>query len=352
MKLVWNKTPTSDNARNSEGSFIRIPDGGIMFAYSRYSSADSSDNACCDIAAIYSYDEGESWSEPVIIAAAKEYGIDNIMSVSAIYQKDGSIGIYYIVKEKDSSSTIGRALSRDGKSFTLSRCKLNAQKAYYILNNDRLIRLKDGRLAMPLAQHMYQPVEGHAISVVMLSDDDGASFYQTTVKATLPSLKERDYGMQEPGLIQLEDGTLWLWARTSRGAQYEVYSRNCFETCTNPGPSVFTSPCSPMEIARDERDGTLYAVYNPIPGHLPRSKDYEGVSMGRTPIVIRKSTDDGATWGKQNIIEQEKDRGYCYPAMFFTSDGHILCGYCRGNASDGICLSRLGIMKIALDEIE
>ena len=352
MRLVWDKAPTSDNSRNSEGSFIRIPDGGIMYAYSRYSSADSSDHASCDIAAIYSYDEGETWSEPIIISTAQALGVQNIMSVSAIYQKDGSIGIYYIVKEKDSSSTIGRSISSDGKSFVQSRCKLNAQKAYYVLNNDRIIRLSNGKLAMPLAQHSYQPVEGFAISVVMLSDDDGASFYSTTVKATLPSLKERDCGMQEPGLIEHEGGVLRLWARTSRGAQYEVYSRDLFNTCTAPGPSVFTSPCSPMEMAKDENTGTLYAVYNPIPGHLPRSRDYEGVSMGRTPLVVCKSTDDGASWGKQNIIEQEKDRGYCYPAMFFTKDGCMLCAYCRGRAEDGLCLSRLGIMKISLNEIE
>ena len=59
MKLVWDKAPTEDNGRNSEGSFIRIPDGSIMFAYSRYSSASAHDHANCDIAAIYSQDEGE-----------------------------------------------------------------------------------------------------------------------------------------------------------------------------------------------------------------------------------------------------------------------------------------------------
>ena len=351
MKLVWDKAPTEDNGRNSEGSFIRIPDGSIMFAYSRYASKDSNDHAVCDIAAIYSKDEGESWSEPVIIAKSSEYGVKNIMSVSAIYQKDGSIGVYYIIKENDSSSTLGRAISKDGYTFTQYRCEINGQKAYYVLNNDRIIRLSDGRLAAPLAMHNYQPIDTYAISVVMLSDDDGNSFYPTTIKAAIPRIRDRDCGMQEPGIIEHKDGTIRLWARTRRGFQYEVYTRDCFNTCTEPSPSVFTSQCSPMEMLRDESDGTIYAVYNPVPEYMYKTKHYTGVNMGRTPFVIRKSTDDGRSWSDYTIIEDEKDRGYCYGAMFITKDGHLLVGYCRGNEKDVLCLSRLGIMKIALSEI-
>lgn len=40
MYLVWDKGPSTGNSRNSEGSFIRIPDGRILFAYSRYNTED------------------------------------------------------------------------------------------------------------------------------------------------------------------------------------------------------------------------------------------------------------------------------------------------------------------------
>jgi hypothetical protein len=52
------------------------------------------------------------------------------------------------------------------------------------------------------------------------------------------------------------------------------------------------------------------------------------------------------------VIEDDKDRGYCYPAMFFTKDGAMLCAYCRGGKEETQCLARLGIMKIGLDEME
>ena len=97
MKLVWDKRPSENNARNSEGAFIRQPDGAILFAYSRYSSDSYDDHGRCDIAAVRSFDEGETWSEPEVIVNADIFGVQNIMSVSAIQQQDGSVGIYFIV---------------------------------------------------------------------------------------------------------------------------------------------------------------------------------------------------------------------------------------------------------------
>lgn len=355
MKLVWDKIPTPTNARNSEGSFIRLPDGGILFAYSRFNTANNEDAAGCDIAAIYSYDEGESWSEPRIIVKASDFGVQNIMSVSAVYQKDGKIGLYFGIKDTDPSRkglTKARALSVDGKEFVAERIPINAQIGYYVLNNDRVIRTSDGRLCFPLAYHGgSEPFQQFAVSVVFFSDDDGATFYPTPVRLTVSALKERDKGMQEPGIIEHLDGTMHLWARTSRGVQYESYSRDFFQSATEPAPSIFTSPASPLEIARDPKTNDLYAVYNPIPQYYPRTID-NGPSWGRTPLVVRKSTDDGRTWGNLNVIEKEKDRGYCYPSMFFTEDNAMLCAYCRGGEEDGSCLARLGIMKISLDEIQ
>ena len=45
QKLVYDLAPTSENGRNSEGSFLRAPDGRILFAYSCYNTNNSHDNA-------------------------------------------------------------------------------------------------------------------------------------------------------------------------------------------------------------------------------------------------------------------------------------------------------------------
>ena len=73
-RIVCQIPPSENNPRNSEGAFIRAKNGDILFAYSRYTGASAHDHAACDIALIRSSDEGESWSEPKIIARAESFG--------------------------------------------------------------------------------------------------------------------------------------------------------------------------------------------------------------------------------------------------------------------------------------
>ena len=51
------KTP-----RNGEGSFIRLQNGNLMFAYTDFSGDDWEDDAVAHISALISGDEGETWS--------------------------------------------------------------------------------------------------------------------------------------------------------------------------------------------------------------------------------------------------------------------------------------------------
>jgi hypothetical protein len=57
-------------------------------------------------------------------------------------------------------------------------------------------------------------------------------------------------------------------------------------------------------------------------------------------------------FGPLNIIEDDESRGYCYPALFKTEDGHLLLAYCRGDEVDGNTLCRLGITKVEIDSIQ
>lgn len=354
-RLVCDLFPKENNPRNSEGSFLRAPTGEILFAYSAYSGNSAHDHAACDIKMIRSFDEGEHWTEtPEVIAPASFFGTKNVMSVSACPLLDGSPAFYFLVKENDGSSTFARTVSHDGgKTFVPERPVWNVLSGYYVINNDRVIRLSDGRLAVPAAFYpadsakteFYPP----AVSMILLSDDDGASFYMNK-KSYLSYNISVNYrhGLQEPGIIELSPGICWLWMRTGAGYQYESYSLDNLNTFTPPQPSIFTSPDSPMEIARLD-ENTLFAVYNPIPIYNGRRKSRW--TAGRTPLVLRKSTDNGKTFSDLFVLE-DGDRGFCYPAMFFTKDHSMLCAYCRGDKEDGGCLSRLGIVKVALEEFE
>ena len=49
--------------RHSEGDFIRLKDGGILFIYTRFKGKKAGDAAPADLAKRVSYDNGETWSE-------------------------------------------------------------------------------------------------------------------------------------------------------------------------------------------------------------------------------------------------------------------------------------------------
>ena len=351
-RLVHQLPPREGNPRNSEGSFIRNKNGDILFAYSRYHGDSVHDHASCDIAMIVSSDEGETWSKERIIASASEFGVQNVMSVSAVKQLSGDIAFYFLIKENDFSSTLGRAVSSDGVNFTVERCEAKFPKAYYVVNNDRIIRHSDGRLVVPAS---YVSVEENReakyrefTTTCFISDDDGRSFFKADFDLCTSDRVNSRFGLQEPGIIQRAEGSLYLWMRTGYGRQYEAVSDGDVDAISGLQPSEFTSPDSPMQMK--SFDGVIYTVYNPVPHYNGRIEPRG--TWGRTPYVIRKSLDDGRTFGALNIIEDDPYRGYCYPAIFKTLDGHFLIAYCRGGAEDGNTLCRLGISKVEIETIE
>ena len=103
MKIINLGTPTelapgANNPRNSEGSFLTLPDGRIAIAYSRYTGDSSEDDAECEVVCIYSNDGGESFDTENIqtLVSGAEYGVKNVMSVTLRYMDNGDIGLFYV----------------------------------------------------------------------------------------------------------------------------------------------------------------------------------------------------------------------------------------------------------------
>lgn len=328
IKMVYEILPSAANGRNSEGCFFTGTDGEILFAYSRYSSAKTADDAACDIALIRSTDNGESWSEYEIIARASDFGVRNIMCASALPLSDGRLCVYFLIKENDGTSSIGRTISSDGVNFVPERCRCDFPKAYYVIENDRFVRLSDGRVATVASRHLERD-NGEVMPLV--SDDDGASFHHTGAYLKLSGTFGVTCGFEEPGIVELENGLIWLYTRTELMYQYQSFSIDGMRSFTTPEPSVFTSPRSPMSVRRFS-DGSLIAAYNPIPNYngryeLTGDMNVNAGHSGRTPLVLRVSNDNGRTWGSPIAIETGKNRDFCYPSLFETSDGAVLCAY-------------------------
>ena len=81
-KIVCELPPTAGNRRNSEGSFIHLKNGDILFAYSHYAGKSWADDADADIYAVLSKDNGDSFSEPFLLYSHKTVKAQNIMAAS------------------------------------------------------------------------------------------------------------------------------------------------------------------------------------------------------------------------------------------------------------------------------
>jgi sialidase-1 len=352
-KIVCEMPPAKGNPRNSEGAFINLTDGRIMFAYSHYYSSSADDGAPAAIARCYSSDSGETWSEREIFIWPKEHNAQNVMSVSLLRLTSGEIGLFYAIKRGDECLLHLRRSHDEGKTWGPATCCIT-RAGYFVTNNDRVIKLKSGRLVVPASKHNWKlpgvnekRFDDIGSVYFYFSDDDGYTWNESKNISSLNSLNTTT-GLQEPGVIELNNGTLWAWARTDMGRQYQTYSIDEGLSWTSPEPSIFTGPCSPLSMKRHPQNGHLLAIWNPIPMYQTRKSIAAG--WGRTPLVGAISNDEGATWDHYFYVDNDEDAGYCYTAIHFVDDA-VLLAYCAGDVNDSTsCLVKLRIKKILFSE--
>lgn len=360
-KIIRDLPPTPENNRNSEGAFTSLKDGGILFAYSRYGNQGGHDDAAADIYGMISSDNGESFGDPFLMFTHQDVQADNVMSVSFLPMSNGDIGLFCLHKFDADQCRLYLSRSEGDIKNWSTPILCTPEEGYYVVNNDRIIRTSTGRLLAPAAYHesTTQIDENgqkklisiaHGILMIYASDDDGHTWYKIAGDMTIPLSDGCTSGAQEPGLLQLTDGRLWCYVRTKAGRQYETFSEDDGKTWGPLLPSWFTGPCSPLSTKR-LRNGSILAVWNPIPLYNGRSERPGGVWTGaRTPLVYAVSTDEGQNWSEPIAIETDENSGYCYVAIHEAADGGILLAYCAGGTIDGSTLNRLRIRKLFLNE--
>lgn len=342
------------NPRNSEGAFIDGRDGRILFAYTRYRGESWSDHAQADIVARTSADDGRTWDDQERVIVAND-GAQNVMSVSLLRDTEGRLGLFNLRKDGfNACLPYLRRSDDDGLTWSAPR-RCIPVPGYFVLNNDRVVALRSGRLVMPVGYH--RPcatlrggfkVDGSAVghdaratAVFYLSDDQGETWYEAPGALVLPVPSAT--GLQEPGVVQRTDGSLWAWFRTDTGRQWQSVSTDEGLTWSWPEPSVFQAPTSPLSMKRDPWSGDLLAVWNDRSGRWGLPEPAKS-SWNRTPLVMAWSRDDGATWERPRVIEDDPERGFCYIAIHFTPAA-ILLAYCCGGRGSGVlqdaCIRRL-----------
>ncbi|MFA5859530.1 MAG: exo-alpha-sialidase, partial [Elusimicrobiota bacterium] len=324
--------PSEGNPRNSEGAFVKLNDNRIMFVYTHYYSGTGGDHDKAYLAARYSSYDGKSWSTEDQVVVQNE-GQCNVMSVSLLRLKNGDILIGYLVKNTgtDCGYYIRRSTD-DGKTWN-DRVEVTHAtiQGYHVVNNDRMIQLSTGRVVVPVASC------GKA--EIFFSDDNGYTWQCSNSILESPVAMDSEImvfgikgqhksGLQEPGVVELKDGTLMLWARTDLGCQYESFSKDSGKTWSAVEKSSLISPCSPASIKRIPSTGDLLVVYNDHSGRFPFTP------LKRTPLVTAISKDEGKTWVNHKQIEDDPYGWYCYIAIEFVGE-NIVLAYCSGDKTVG-----------------
>ena len=305
--------PRADNPRNSEGDFITLKDGRILFIYSHYTGTSGDDNANAYLAGRFSGDKGKTWSADDVKIVEQE-GKMNVMSVSLLRLQNDEIALFYLLKNSETDCIPLIRISKDeAKTWSDPQPCITDKVGYFVLNNSRVIKLQNGRLILAVALHQ-SPGETKAADVGRLwsyfSDDNGKS-WKSSQEVSNPGA----IVTQEPGMVELKNGEILMFIRTTSGVQYFSFSKDKGETWSAVEASNIKSPCSPASILRIPSTGDLLMVWND-----------NGVSQKRTPLNIAVSKDDGKTWSNNKILENNPDGVYCYPAIHFI-DNAALVGY-------------------------
>ena len=330
--------PGPGNPRNSEGDIIELKDGRLCLIYSRFTGG-SDDDAAADLAMRVSQDAGKTWSNDKIVVSRGD-GL-NVMSVSLLRLTSGEIAMFYLRKASETDCRPLMSISTDEtQTWSSPTICITDEVGYYVLNNDRVIQLKSGRLVLPVAWHRGPGQAWDSTGVIMcyLSDDKGKTWRRSkdTFKGYAPD--GRRITVQEPGVIELKGSRLMMYMRTGAGSQYVCHSADGGETWSKPGPSSLASPLSPASIERIPWTGDLLCVWNDHSGEHPFP------AGRRTPLCMAVSKDEGKTWSKSRLIEDDPDGWYCYTAITFVKD-RVLLAYCAGDKTIG-GLNRLKVLAV------
>ncbi len=316
-KTVLHLTTDANNPRNSEGSFIGLKNGKILYVYSRFEGS-SSDHAPARLMGRFSGDNGQTWTKTDKLIVDRE-GDMNVMSVSLLRLQNGSIALVYARKNSiDDCIPQIRISTDEGNTWSGPKPVISDRSGYFVVNNDRVIQLAGGRILVPVSLHKTKATEWSNKGTLSCyySDDNGKSWKNGQAVPTPDSVIT-----QEPGVVELADGRVMMIIRASGGRQYQAFSSDGGLSWTAAVPSGLRSPISPASVKRVPGSKDLLAVTNNNGEYGPgyhKSK--------RTPLTVFLSGDSGITWQAITDLENNPNETYAYTAIHFQGD-HVLFAY-------------------------
>lgn len=318
--------------RHDHQLIFPLSDGRLLFVWSEYYTDDPKllarkgptdqggfgDEMPCRISAMTSGDDGRTWGEPYVLQA-NEWKL-NVKHPNLV--RLGNREILFTFTGWDSMAQRNVYLRRStDDGATWSERKQISAPGWYCTNNDHVLRLKSGRIVLPahgvLGGGPYQGGGSKLESFMYLSDDGGRSW-----RRSADGLTAVGRGCHEPTVVELRDGRLLCYLRTTNACIYRSTSADGGDHWTVPEPTELIAPDSPPLLKRMPT-GDLLLVWNRV-----ASKK----NMPRTPLTTAVSRDDGATWEHVRHLEPRADRDAAYASVYVHGDEALVCYYHRLHA--------------------
>jgi len=322
---------SGDGKRSGEGAAVALADGRLLLIYGQFDGA--ADDSPARLVSRISADGGRTWTVPERFVEPRADWI-NVMSVSLLRLQDNRLAAVFLARSGPDLCIPYWMTSADEAQTWTTPCRMIDGEGFHVVNNDRLVQLADGRILLPYKYGASSVTPGHMpLCGVLRSDDAGETWRHgieeirvlpenyriphDVVPDRTPAL--RIFGLQqvftnEPGVVELADGTVLMWARSNGGYTYAARSTDRGETW------------SPFKILCDTPMAVGPATIKRLPGSqrlLMLHNDRTGIPFGhalfqfRAPLAVSTSDDEGRTWQRRSPLAADPGRSYCYFSMCF-----------------------------------
>lgn len=307
---------TAANKRKDCADLLVRSDGSYFVALSQYGPVDT-DSSSGQTMYTVSTNGGVTWSTPAVFQVTLSGAINTVSPMFFTYPDGSGIGcVFYSKKTATTSIEHYVKKSTDG-GVTWGAATLILSGTAYFGQLNATARVYSGRIMYPVwwanDYAAYQAGTEDLKVFVYYSDDNGSTWNRSA------DLSISGVNLTEASLCQMGDGRLIMSIRCNQGSQYFSYSSDNGSTWSTPAASTLISPDAPALLFWG--NGALHAIHNYQSAVVFRNRGY------RTPLVISRSTDYGATWNKLLDVESSGTHEFSYPSVVIDGSNNLLLTY-------------------------
>ena len=328
---------TIENPRHDHQLIFPMSDGSLLLVWCEYYVRKPSriapispqsyflrDNSPCRISGKLSRDGGRSWSGKITLQ--ENFGRHNVKHPNLLRLPSGEILFTFTVRDmtkRDLRIYLKRS-SDECENWT-EPVQISPPGGIFFTNADHILRHSSGRIIQPL--HHWDPVQyekAHYLAFCLYSDDEGHTWHSSRKKIDLPNR-----GAEEPGVVELENGSLLAMLRNRLGRVYRSISTDRGETWSDAEPTELPAPASANCIKRIPKTGDLLFIWNNSEPYYLTRPGSKQTNRPRHPLSAAISRDEGQTWQDIKNIEHHTGHDLSCPSLAFVGDEALVAYYKR-----------------------